>query len=200
MISHFKEEHEIFKKHGGFLKTVQAIKLGIHPQDLYAMKSEGVIEPISRGLYRLADMKPFSNPDLITVALKIPKGVISLISALAFYGITTQVPHEVYVALPFGSERPRLQFPPTHYVWISGTAFGSGIETHKIDNIPVRIYSIEKTIADCFKFRNKIGLDVAIEALKLSRQRKRSKVDLLMKYAKVCRVEKIIKPYLEAIL
>lgn len=196
----FRKQLGIFKAHGGMMRTMQAVRLGIHPRDLLAMKAAGAVEQISRGLYRVSSLAPLAHPDLITVALKIPKGVISLISALAFHEITTQIPNEIHVALPFGAEKPRLDHPPTGFSWFTEPAFSSGIEIHKLDGVPVRIYSAEKTVADCFKARNKIGLDVAIEALKLCRQKKRSTPEALMKYAKICRVDKIMKPYLEAIL
>jgi len=196
----FAEQIKAFKKNGGVLKTAQALKLGIHSRDLYAMQSQGVVEPLSRGLYRLKSMRPFSQPDLATVAHKIPQGVICLISALAFHEITTEIPHEVSVALKKGAEKPRLDYPPTRFIWLSPQAFDSGIEDHQVDGVSLKVYSPEKTVADCFKFRNKIGMDVAIEALKFCRERKRSKVDTLMKFAKIDRVEKVMKPYLEAIL
>lgn len=196
----FQKQAAMFKEHGGLLRTSVAMQLGIHPRDLYAMRDAGILEPVSRGLYRLSRLPPAANPDLSTVGLKISQGVICLISALAFHEITTQVPHEVYVALPQGSEKPKLDHPPTRFVWISEPAFSEGIETHKADGVPIRVYAPEKTVADCFKFRNRIGLDVAIEALKLCREKKRSRPDLLLKYAKICRVDRVMKPYLQAIL
>jgi len=198
--SKFQYEIKVFKDKGGLLRTSQALTAGIHPRDLYAMQAQGLIEPISRGFFRLKSKKPLWNPDLTTVALRVPQGVLCLISALAIHNITTQIPHEVYIALKKGSEKPRLDYPPTRFVWLSPTAFDSGIETHKVGSIVQKVYSPEKTVADCFKFRNKIGLDVAIEALKFCRERKRSSVGTLMKYAKIDRVGKVMKPYLEAIL
>ena len=155
---------------------------------------------LSRGLYRLADLPALSNPDLVTVALKIPAGVVCLISALAYHEITTQIPHEVHVALPRGTEPPRLKHPPLRVFWFTGRSFTEGIETHKVDGIRLRVYSPEKTLADCFKYRNKLGLDTVLEALRLYRSRKRPNVDELMKFARVCRVEKVMRPYLEALL
>jgi predicted transcriptional regulator of viral defense system len=196
----FKKAGNIFHRHGGVLRMSEALYAGIHRRMLYSMLEAGVIEQLSRGLYRLADLPPLGNPDLVSVSLKIPNGVICLISALAYHEITTQVPHEVYVALDRGTEAPRLNHPPLRVFWFSGESFTVGIEKHKIDSVPVRIYSSEKTIADCFKYRNKIGLDIAIEALKLYRERKRFRGDDLVKFSKVCRVEKIMRPYLEALL
>jgi len=196
----FKKARNIFRRHGGVLRMSEALYAGIHRRMLYSMLDAEVIEQLSRGLYRLTDLPPLGNPDLVSVSLKIPNGVICLISALAYHEITTQVPHEVYVALERGTEAPRLNHPPLRVFWFSGEAFTVGIEKHKMDGVPARIYSAEKTIADCFKYRNKIGLDTTIEALKLYRERKRFKTDDLMKFARVCRVEKIMRPYLGALL
>jgi predicted transcriptional regulator of viral defense system len=196
----FMKPRAIFKAHNGLLRTSHALKLGIHPETLYAMKKHGFIELVSRGLYRLSGPTALSHPDLAAIALKVPQGVICLISALSFHNITTQIPHEVHVALKFPSRRPKVDYPPTNYIWLSSPSFEEGIETHKVDGIALRVYSAEKTVADCFKFRNKVGLDVAIEALKFCRERKRSSVGTLVKYAKIDRVDKIMKPYLEAIL
>lgn len=189
----------IFKGHGGILRTSQAMRLGIHPRDLYAMTASAVLEQIHRGVYRISAAAALVHPDLVTVVIKVPKGVICLISALAIHEITTQIPHEVYIALPYGAEKPRLKHPPARYVWFKEPAFSSGIERKQVDGLPLRIYSAGKTVADCFKARNKIGLDVAIEALKLCREKRRSSADELLKFARVCRVEKIMRPYLEAI-
>ena len=196
----FEKAKKSFRSNGGVLRMNQALRDGIHRRMLYSMLEAGVIERLNRGLYRLTDLPPLGNPDLVSVSLKIPNGVICLISALAYHEITTQVPHEIYVALERGTEPPRLSHPPIQIFWFSRQAFTTGIQTYKIDGVPVRIYSPEKTIADCFKYRNKIGLDTAIEALKLYREKKRFKADDLMKFARACRVEKIIRPYLEALL
>ena len=168
----FERAKKIFSDRGGVLRTGEALSAGIHPRILYEMHQIGVLVQLTRGLYRLADLPPLGNPDLVSVSLKIPNGVVCLISALAYHEITTQVPHEIYIALERGSEAPRLVHPPIRIFWFSGQAFTLGIQAHKIDSVPVRIYRPEKTIADCFKYRNKIGLDTAIEALKLYREKK----------------------------
>jgi predicted transcriptional regulator of viral defense system len=196
----FEKERRAFSQSGGLLRTGAALRAGIHPRTLYDMRDEGVVEELSRGLYRLADLPALNNPDLVTVALKIPAGVVCLISALAYHEITTQIPHEVHVAVPRGTEPPRLKHPPLRVFWFTGRSFTEGIETHKVDGIRLRVYSPEKTLADCFKYRNKIGLDTVLEALRLYRSRKRPNVDELMKFARVCRVEKVMRPYLEALL
>jgi len=196
----FKKERKTFIQHGGLLRTGAALRAGIHPRTLYDMRNQGVVEELSRGLYRLADLPALSNPDLVTVALKIPAGVVCLISALAYHEITTQIPHEVHLALPRGTEPPRLKHPPLRVFWFTGRSFTEGIERHKVDGIGLRVYSLEKTLADCFKYRNKLGLDTVLEALRLYRSRKRPNVDELLKFARVCRVEKVMRPYLEALL
>ncbi|MDP3024003.1 MAG: type IV toxin-antitoxin system AbiEi family antitoxin domain-containing protein [candidate division Zixibacteria bacterium] len=195
-----EQAKRLFHKHGGLLRTSVAIRNGIHPRTLYTMRDIGIIERLSRGLYRLKDLPPLGNPDLVHTILRIPKGVICLISALAFHEITTQIPHEIYIALERGTEPPRLDYPPIRIFWFTGEAFTEGIETQEIDNIQVRIYSAEKTLADCFKYRNKIGLDTAVEALKLYFKRRKVNVNDLMKFAHICRVERVMRPYLESLL
>jgi len=190
----------LFRRQGGILRTRDALRLGVHPRTLYQMRRTGDLEELGRGLYRVRGLPKLSNPDLVTIALKVPRGVICLVSALAFHELTTQVPHQVYVALPRGAEPPRVPFPPNRIFWFTGPAFSQGVKVHKIDGIPVRVYSPEKTIADCFKYRNKIGLDVALEALKLYLQRRKVKTDELLHYASICRIERVIRPYLEALL
>jgi len=189
----------LFRKHGGMLRASEAIALGIHPRTLYRMRDESRLVTVSRGLYRLADLPELSDPDLVSVATRIPQAVVCLISALAFHEITTEIPHEVSIALPRTVKRPRLDYPPLRVFWFSGEALTEGIEERKIDGVKVRIYGPEKTVADCFKFRNKIGLDVAIEALKLCRERKGSTPRKLLHYARICRVERVMRPYLEAL-
>ena len=198
--SRFDRAVAIFKKHGGILRTAQALRAGIHPSTLYTMRDVGTLEVVSRGVFRLAGIEPLGNPDLVTVATRVQNGVICLISALAFHEITTQIPHQVHVALQRGAEIPRLEFPPIKIFWSKGQAFTAGVETHKLDGVDVRIYNPEKTLADCFKFRNKIGLDTAVEAVRFYRERRSVNVDALMSYAAICRVEKVMRPYLEAIL
>jgi predicted transcriptional regulator of viral defense system len=191
---------ELCTKHGGVIRTAQAIRAGIHPRTLYALRDSGFLERLERGLYRLADLPALGNPDLVTVRLKVPSGVVCLVSALAFHEITTQIPHEVSIALPHHTELPRLEFPPVRVYWFSTKAIEAGVETHELDGVPVRIFSPEKTLADCFKYRNKIGLDTAVEALRFYRERKRLNVDALMRYAAIDRVQRVMRPYLEAVL
>jgi predicted transcriptional regulator of viral defense system len=190
----------IFRANGGVLKTKSAIKLGIHPRTLYALRDDALLERLDRGLYRITNAKPLDNPDFVTVALKVPKGVICLISALAFHHMTTQVPHAVYLAIAANDQAPALRYPPLRLFWYSQATFEDGVTAIVMDSVHVRIYSAERTLADCFKYRNKIGIDVCVEALTLYRRRGRMKLDRLEHYAKLCRVERVMKPYMEAIL
>jgi predicted transcriptional regulator of viral defense system len=164
------------------------------------MRDAGALERLSRGVYRLAAAMPLGSPDLVTVAMRAPDSVICLISALAFHELTTQIPHEVYVAVARGTEPPHLDHPPLRIFWFTGRAFTEGVEAHQLDGVPVRIYCREKTLADCFKYRNKIGLDTVLEAVRLYKQSRHTNVDSLMKYADICRVANVMQPYLEAVL
>jgi len=176
----------------------EAIKHGITRYMLYSLRDKGVITQVSRGIYRLADLPPISNPDLVTVSLRFPNAVICLVSALAYHDITTQIPHVVFVAVSRNSRMPSIDHPPIQAHRFSIEAYKSGIETHPIDGIPVKVYSPEKTLADCFKFRHKIGMDVVLEALILYKTRKKFNPGTLFRYAKICRVERVMRPYLEA--
>jgi predicted transcriptional regulator of viral defense system len=193
-----RKPEDIFRACGGQLRMSEAIERGISRYMLYALRDKGVIEQVSRGVYRLMDLPPISNPDLVTVGLRFPNAVICLVSALAYHEITTQVPHRVSIAVARESRQPFLDHPPLAVHRFSGLAFRAGILTYPIDGVSVKIYSPEKTLADCFKFRNKIGMDVVLEALKLYKSRKHFDLEALLKFAKICRVEKVMHPYLEA--
>ena len=194
-----KERPEkIFRNHGGQLRMSEAIEYGITRYMLYSLRDKGIIEQVSRGIYRLVDLPPISNPDLVTASLRFPNAVICLISALAFYDITTQIPHAVSVAVPRKARLPSLEYPPIQAHRFSNIAYSAGIQEHLVDGVSVKIYCPEKTLADCFKFRNKIGMDVALEALKLYRERKKFNPMKLLDYAKICRVAMVMRPYLEA--
>lgn len=190
----------LIQENGGIIRTAEALRAGVHPRTLYALRDNGTLEQVSRGVYCLADLAPISNPDLTTVALRIPRAVVCLISALHFHEITTQIPHNVSIALERGAETPRIDQPPLSVHRFSKEAFSAGIGQHEIDGVMVRIYNPEKTLADCFKFRNKVGMDIVLEALKLYRERMRIRTDRLMEYARICRVDHVMTPYLEAIL
>lgn len=185
---------------GGTIRTSDAIRAGIHPRTLYQLRDSGELEVLSRGVYRLTTQGDISDPDLVIVASRIPQAIICLVSALAFHEITTQIPHAISIALAKGSETPRLDYPPLNVHRFSAAALKEGVEEHQVDGISIKVYCPEKTLADCFKFRNKLGMDVVLEALKLYKARKQFNPGKLIRYAKVCRVEKIMRPYLEATL
>jgi predicted transcriptional regulator of viral defense system len=195
-----KSPEEIFRMHGGRLRMSEAIARGITRYTLYSLKNKGVIEQVSRGIYRLVELPPISNPDLVTVSLRFPSAVICLVSALSYHEITTQIPHDVSVALPRDTRMPLLDYPPIQVHKFSNAAYQSGIEEHRIDDVPVKVYNPEKTLADCFKFRNKVGMDVVLEALRLYKARKKFDVGKLLQYASICRVERVMRPYLEGAL
>lgn len=190
----------VFRKAGGILTMSEAMALGIHRRELYALRNRGDLEAISRGLYRLTDMPGPSLPDFIPVAKKIPNGVICLISALAFHEITTQIPHFVYVALPAQAHKPAISHPPMRFFWYSPKLLTTGVQEHSIDGCTVAIFDVEKTLVDCVKFRNKIGMDVVLEALKMYWQSKKTNLNRLFEYAKLFRVEKVLKPIMETIV
>jgi len=179
------------------LRTSDAILLGIHPVTLYSFRDSGDIEQIGRGLYRLASA-PLANPDWAAVGAQIPQAVICLVSAFFHHDLTTQIPHAVDIALPSHARVPKLENPPLRIFWFAEPAFSSGVELVRTDGIQIRVYSAEKTIADCFKYRNKIGLDVAVEALRAYKERmKRPDMKMLLRYAEMNRVQRVIRPYLD---
>jgi predicted transcriptional regulator of viral defense system len=189
----------IFREKGGTLRTRDLIALGVHTDALYALRDSGRVIELGRGLYRLAEIGEAEHPDLAVVAARAPNAAVCLISALSYHGITTQVPSSVHLAVPRGSyHRIKLSIPVTVYRFDPKT-FKDGLETHRIGGMPLKVYGVARTVVDCFKFRNKIGLDVALEALRLARQRKRIQNRDLLRYARLLRVEKPMSPYLQAI-
>jgi predicted transcriptional regulator of viral defense system len=179
---------------------IDAINAGISRRSFYKLRDDGIIEELSRGLYRLSKYPPLSNPDVVAATSRAPHSVICLISALSIHGITTQIPSAVDLAIPAGKTIPRINQPPVRIHRMRDPYFSIGIEEKIIDGYKIRIYDAEKTIVDCFKFRNQLGMEVVLDALKLYRSRRRLNVSSIMRYARMCRVEKIIRPYFEALL
>lgn len=182
------------------IRAADAAAAGIHSQQLTRLVAEGVIERIARGQYRLAGRPVTEHHGFALTAAAVPKAVICLLSALSFHQIGTQLPHEVWIALDRRVRRPSLQYPRLHVVRFSGKALSEGIEAHRIEGETVRVYSVAKTLADVFKYRNKIGLDVALEALREAWRARRVTMDEISRYARICRVDEVMRPYLEVLV
>lgn len=187
------------KKHG--VAAFSEIKnAGFHKATLKALQHSGKIEKTDRALYRLSKGEYLSNPDLVSVSIKAPRAVVCLISALYFHEATDEIPRRVDLAVSFGSRSVKIDHPPVRFYHFSKKAHEAGIEEHKIDGRTVRVYSLAKTLADCFKFRNKIGIDVARNALKEAITKRRVRPNEIMHYAEICRVHNVIRPILETLL
>lgn len=181
----------------------------IRPSDLKSLEiprvsltravRRGQLERVGRGLYGLPEREISAHGSLAEVALKVPKGIICLLSALRFHGLTTQAPFEVWLAIENKAIAPKLEYPPLRIVRFSGAALTEGVEEHIVDGVTIRITGVAKTVADCFKYRNKIGLDVALEALRDAWHEKRMTSDEIWRYAKVCRVANVMRPYLDSL-
>ncbi|HLC34920.1 MAG TPA: type IV toxin-antitoxin system AbiEi family antitoxin domain-containing protein [Anaerolineales bacterium] len=195
----FEKAIQVFSQNNGILRTAQSIRLGVDQKTLAEMLEKGLIVREARGIYRLANLSPLANPDLIQVALRIPSAVICLLSALAIHNLTTQIPHKVYIALPSDTKKPRIIHPPLKIFWLSPRPYSAGIQKHLLDGIPVPVYNREKTIADCFKFRNEIGPDIALEALKDYIRLPDHDFDKLLHYAEITRVLNVMRPYVRAL-
>jgi predicted transcriptional regulator of viral defense system len=186
-------------RRNGWLRASDLADAGVPRAVLTRMAASGQLERAARGLYRLPDSGSSEHAGLVTVASKVPRAVVCLLSALQFHGLTTQLPWQVWIAMPRGSHVPRLEYPPIRMVQFTGEAYTQGIETHERDGVKLHVYSVAKTVADCFKHRNKIGMDVALEALKDARAQGRAGFDDLWRCAKVCRVSNVMRPYMEAV-
>ena len=196
----FLEAEKIFQEHHGILRSGQAKQYGIDTKTITDMYNAGILERLGRGLYRLYTLPPLHYPDLVQVAIKVPKAVICLLSALAFHNLTTEIPQKIHIALPQSVRQPRFAYPPLDIVWLSEVPYTAGIEKHQLDGVEVSIYAASKTVADCFKFRNKIGKTVAIEALKTYVKSADADFNELLYHARINRVETVLRPYLEAVL
>ncbi|MBN8657365.1 MAG: type IV toxin-antitoxin system AbiEi family antitoxin domain-containing protein [Anaerolineae bacterium] len=191
---------KIFANHSGILRAARAVELGVPRHVLYEMVKSGELFREAPGIYRLSDSDPLGNPDLVNISLRAPQAVFCLISALYFHELTTQIPHFIYFALPRDVKTPKIHHPPIRVFHFSKSPYQAGIVEYKVDGVKVKVYDREKTVADCFKFRRKVGMDVALEALRDYMKQPKMNISLLMKYAKVNRVEKIMRPYVESLL
>jgi predicted transcriptional regulator of viral defense system len=190
-------------KHTGILNARDLKAQGIPREYLWQLQRKGLLERAGRGIYRQPNWEVTENHSLVEAAQRVPRGVISLLSALRFNGLTTQTPFEVWIAIDRKAHRPNGSrdghMTPLNIVRFSGQALTEGVEEHTIEGVTVKIYSPAKTVADCFKYRNKIGIDVAVEALRDCWQKRRASAGELWRYAKICRVANVMRPYMEAI-
>ena len=185
-------------KSRGSLRSRELAKMGISREMLRFLYKRGLIERAGRGLYRLGGQME-EHRTLLEASKLVPKGIVCLLSALRFHEIGTQEPYDVWLALPNSAWRPRIGTLRLRFVYLSGKAFSEGIDIRDFPGGRIRVYNPAKTVADTFKFRNKIGLDVAVEALRDCLRSRRASRDELWHYAKICRVQKIMKPYMEAL-
>jgi len=171
------------------------------PRDyLYVLAREGLIERIGRGLYQWPGKDLGRHQSLAEACKLAPKAVVALLSALNYHNITTQNPHQIWLAIDRKSWRPEISYPPVRFVTMSGKALHEGIETHSIDGVPIKVFNPAKTVVDCFKYRNKVGLDVALEALREGWSARKFTMGELLHYAEICRVKKIMQPYMESLV
>ena len=183
----------------GMVRPRDIEAIGLPREYLIRLHRQGKLNRSVRGIYTLPDAAVTERHSYAEVAKRVPDAVICLLSALTFHQITTQSPASVWIALRKGARTPALTSPSLRIVRLSGPSLTDGIENHRVEGVPIRVYSAAKTVADCFKFRNKIGLDVAIEALKDSLRQKKANVNEIYRYAKICRVSNVIRPYMEAL-
>lgn len=181
----------------------------IRPRDLDAhqiprhalrlLNRRGAVQRVARGVYVSAHLQPSEHHTLVEACVRVPSGVVCLLSALRFHGLTTQQPFRIWMALEEKAWQPRVDYPPLHFVRFSGAAWTYGVERHVVEGVTLRVYSPAKTVADCFKYRNKIGIDVAVEALRETWRQRRATMDELWRAAAACRMMRVITPYLQAI-
>jgi predicted transcriptional regulator of viral defense system len=186
-------------KQMGLIRPRDVEATGIHREYLLRLYRKGDLERVGRGLYALPGTQTSESISLAEVAKRVPNAVICLISALQYHNLTTQIAERVWIAVENKRWEPTFDYPPLEIVRLSGRAFSFGVEERKVDKVTVKVYSPAKTVADCFKFRNKIGLDVALEALRETWRSRKATMDELWEAAKVCRVANVMRPYLEAV-
>ena len=183
----------------GLIRPRDLTERGLPTVALTRLVRQGRLQRVGRGLYALPDRPVSEHNALAEVARKHPQAIVCLLSALRFHDLTTQSPFEVWLAIPNKARAPKMDYPPLRIVRFSGAALTRGVEDHVIDGVPVRVTSVARTVADCFKFRNKIGLDVALEALQEAWRAKRVSMDELWHYATLCRVANVMRPYMESL-
>jgi predicted transcriptional regulator of viral defense system len=187
-------------KHKGILRPRDLEPIGIAREYLNKLHEEGLLDRVGRGLYRLPDAPVSRHSQLAELAVRAPKAVVCLISALEFHELTTQIPHQIWLAIGIKDRVPRIDYPPIRAIRFSQSTLEFGVAQHKIDGIAVNVFSPAKTVADCFKFRSQVGLDVAIEALRDCYRQRKATMDELWQAAKVCRMSNVMRPYLESLV
>jgi predicted transcriptional regulator of viral defense system len=183
---------------GGTARTSDILAAGVHPRELYAARDEGRLVGVTRGVFRLVDL-PVTEPDLIAVATRMPRGVLCLVTALHLHGLTQEIPRAVHVALPRGVHPARLEFPPVEVYHFSAASLAAGVDEREVDGVPVRLTSPAKSVADAFKFRSRVGLEAAVDALKQTLRTRSATAAEIDQMARVDRVQAIIRPYLLAL-
>jgi predicted transcriptional regulator of viral defense system len=173
---------------------------GLSKDYLYILAQEGVIERVGRGLYQWPNKDLGRHHSLVEVSKLAPKAVVALLSALNYHNMTTQNPHQIWLAIDRKAWRPEISYPPVRFVTMSAESLHSGVETHLIEGVSIKVFNTAKTVVDCFKYRGKVGLDVALEALREGWSARKFTIDELQRYAKICRVQKVMQPYLESIV
>ena len=183
----------------GLARPTELEARGVSRTELYRLVRQGLVQRQARGIYVATRHSITAQHTLAQVAKRVPGGVFCLLTALRFHGLTTQSPAEVWIALPEKARRPRLEYPRLRVARFSGAALTDGIETHRLEGVEIRVYSAAKTVADCFKYRNKVGIDVAVEALRDFSRHHRGGATDLARFARICRVTRVMQPYLDAI-
>jgi predicted transcriptional regulator of viral defense system len=191
---------KVFKKQSGFARTKDILAAGIHPRYVKRMRDEGQIIRVKRGLYRLSDTPIISNQGFIDLARAVPEGVICLLSALSYHELTTFNPSTISMALCRGRRRPKIEYPPVEFYYFSAEQFKAGIDEINIKNHKISIYCQEKTICDCFRYRSRLGLDMAKEGLSGYLKRKDRNLVKLLEYAEICRVKKLMDIWINAMI
>lgn len=192
--------YKVFKTHSGFARTKDILAAGIHSRNIKRVREKGQVIQVKRGLYRLAEIPQISNQGFIDLARAVPEGVICLLSALSYFELTTFNPSVTSMAICRGSREPKIEYPPVEFYHFSKKQFEAGISKKKIKGYKIRIYNPEKTICDCFRYRNKLGLDIAKEGLSEYLKRKDRNLEKLLEYAEICRIKPLLKIWLNAMV
>ncbi|TFG92431.1 MAG: Abortive infection protein AbiEi [Candidatus Atribacteria bacterium] len=192
--------YKVFKKHKGFARTKDILVAGIHTRNIKRAREKGQVIQVKRGFYRLAEIPLISNQGFVDLARAVPGGFICLLSALSYYELTTFNPSVIAMAICRGSRKPKINYPPVEFYHFSKKQFEAGINKIKVKGHEIRIYNWEKTICDCFRYRNKLGLDIAKEGLSEYLKRKDRDLEKLLEYAEICRIEPLLQTWLNAMI